>query len=187
MRPRSHTSGRRVRYLSERPISTSSRSARRTKTRRSVRRAIRTTHRGLPAVRAADRLRTAGAHVANIDLRHATDIAAVYLLIVMADAAEYHAATLDAMPERYTPPVRLRLEMGRYVLAEDYVRALAGREVLRREVDAALAQHDALVLPTMPIAAPLIGANTVMVSGSEQPVRNMMLRLTQLFNVTGHP
>ena len=44
------------------------------------------------------------------------------------------------MPERYTPPVRLRLEMGRYVLAEDYVRALAGREVLRREVDAALAR-----------------------------------------------
>ncbi len=49
------------------------------------------------------------------------------------------------MPEKYTPTVRLRLEMGRYVLAEDYVRALAGREVLRREVDAALAQHDALL------------------------------------------
>ena len=40
------------------------------------------------------------------------------------------------MPERYTEPVRLRLETARYVLAEDYVRALAGREVLRREVDA---------------------------------------------------
>ena len=49
----------------------------------------------------------------------------------------------------------MRLEMGRYVMAEDYVRALAGREVLRREVDAALAQHDALVLPTLPIPAPL--------------------------------
>ena len=44
------------------------------------------------------------------------------------------------MPERYTPNVRLRLEMGRYVLAEDYVRALTGRDVLRREVDVALAQ-----------------------------------------------
>ena len=30
----------------------------------------------------------------------------------------------------YTPTVRLRLEMGRYILAEDYVRALRGREVL---------------------------------------------------------
>jgi len=136
---------------------------------------------------ALSRLRDAGAHVADIDLRHAADIAAIYLIIVLADAAEYHAATLETMPERYTAPVRLRLEMGRYVLAEDYVRALAGREVLRREVDAALAQHDALVLPTLPIPAPPIGATTVKVGATSEPMRNVMLRLTQLFNVTGHP
>jgi len=39
----------------------------------------------------------------------------------------------------------------------------------------------------MPIPAQPIGATTVQVGGSEQPVRNMMLRLTQLFNLTGHP
>jgi aspartyl-tRNA(Asn)/glutamyl-tRNA(Gln) amidotransferase subunit A len=136
---------------------------------------------------ALDRLRAAGAHIDDIDIHHAADIAPVYLLIVLADAAAYHASTLDAMPERYTPPVRLRLEMGRYVLGEDYVRALTGREVLRREVDAALAQHDALVLPTLPIPAPLIGENSVKVGSATEPVRNLMLRLTQLFNVTGHP
>lgn len=136
---------------------------------------------------ALSRLRDAGAHVADVDLRHAGDIAGIYLLIVLADAAEYHAATLETMPERYMAPVRLRLEMGRYVLAEDYVRALAGREVLRREVDAALAQHDALVLPTLPIPAPPLGATTVKVGTTTEPVRNVMLRLTQLFNVTGHP
>jgi aspartyl-tRNA(Asn)/glutamyl-tRNA(Gln) amidotransferase subunit A len=136
---------------------------------------------------ALDRLRGAGVHVGDIDIHHANDIAPIYLLIVMADAAAYHAATLDAMPERYTQGVRLRLEMGRYVLGEDYVRALAGREVLRREVDAALAQHDALVLPTLPIPAPSIGATSVNVGGTSEPVRALMLRLTQLFNVTGHP
>jgi aspartyl-tRNA(Asn)/glutamyl-tRNA(Gln) amidotransferase subunit A len=136
---------------------------------------------------ALDRLRAAGAHVDDIDIRHASDIAPIYLLIVLADAAAYHAATLDAMPERYTAPVRLRLEMGRYVLGEDYVRALAGRDVLRREVDAALAQHDALVLPTLPIPAPAIGAISMKVGATTEPVRNLMLRLTQLFNVTGHP
>jgi aspartyl-tRNA(Asn)/glutamyl-tRNA(Gln) amidotransferase subunit A len=67
------------------------------------------------------------------------------------------------------------------------VRALQGREILRREVDAALAGHDALVLPTLPIAAPLIGANSAEIGGKKEPVRNLMLRLTQLFNVTGHP
>jgi aspartyl-tRNA(Asn)/glutamyl-tRNA(Gln) amidotransferase subunit A len=136
---------------------------------------------------AIERLRAAGAHVDDIEIRHSADIAPVYLHIVLSDAAAYHAHTLETMPERYTPPVRLRLEMGRYIMAEDYVRALAGREVLVREVDAALAQHDALVLPTLPIVAPPIGAAMVDVGKTKEPVRNVMLRLTQLFNVTGHP
>src|SRR5262245_19685113 len=134
-----------------------------------------------------DRLRSAGARVDDIAIQHADDIAPVYFHISFADAATYHAATLATMADRYTAPVRSRLEAGLYIQAQDYVRALAGREVLRREVDAALAQHDALILPTMPIPAPPIGATNVMVSGAEQPVRAMMLRLTQLFNVTGHP
>jgi Asp-tRNA(Asn)/Glu-tRNA(Gln) amidotransferase A subunit family amidase len=43
------------------------------------------------------------------------------------------------------------------------------------------------VLPTLPIPAPSIGATTVKVGTATEPVRNVMLRLTQLFNVTGHP
>ena len=136
---------------------------------------------------ALERLRAAGAHIDEIEIRHTSEIAPVYLHIVLGDAAAYHAPTLETMPDRYTPPVRIRLEMGRYVLAEDYVRALAGRERLTREVDAALAQHDALILPSLPIPAPPIGANTVQIGGTAEPVRNLMLRLTQPFNLTGHP
>ncbi len=134
-----------------------------------------------------DRLRSAGVHIDDIEIHHSADIAPIYLHIVLGDGAAYHATTLETMPEKYTAPVRLRLEMGRYVLAEDYVRAMAGRERLTREVDAAMAQHDALILPTLPIPAPLIGAATARVGSVEEPVRNLMLRLTQLFNITGHP
>jgi aspartyl-tRNA(Asn)/glutamyl-tRNA(Gln) amidotransferase subunit A len=119
------------------------------------------------------RLRAAGVRIDDVEIRHAKDIAPVYLHLVMGDAAAYHAATLESMPERYTTPVRLRLEMARYVSAEDYVRALAGRE--------------ALVLPTLPISAPLIGAESVMIGPRKEAVRNVMLRLTQPFNITGHP
>jgi aspartyl-tRNA(Asn)/glutamyl-tRNA(Gln) amidotransferase subunit A len=136
---------------------------------------------------ALERLRAAGARIDEIEIHHAAEIAPVYLHLVMADAAAYHAATLESMPEKYTTNVRLRLEMGRYVLGEDYVRALAGRERIGREVDAALAQHDALILPSLPIPAPLLGANTVQVGAVVEPVRNLMLRLTQPFNITGHP
>ena len=134
-----------------------------------------------------DRLRAAGVHVDEIAIQHAADIGPVYLHIVLSDAAAYHASALESMAERYTPNVRMRLEMGRYLLAEDYVRALAGRDMLKREVDAALAQHDALILPSLPIPAPPLGASSVPVGKTTEPVRNVMLRLTQPFNVTGHP
>jgi aspartyl-tRNA(Asn)/glutamyl-tRNA(Gln) amidotransferase subunit A len=77
--------------------------------------------------------------------------------------------------------------MARYILGEDYVRALNGRTVLTREVDAALAGYDAILLPTLPIPAPPIGAASVEIGSEKVPVRSLMLRLTQLFNVTGHP
>jgi aspartyl-tRNA(Asn)/glutamyl-tRNA(Gln) amidotransferase subunit A len=134
-----------------------------------------------------DALRSVGATLVDVRVPSARFIATVYLHLVFGDAAAYHAAALERMPDRYTPPVRLRLEMARYVLAEDYVRALEGREQLRHEVDAALSGFDALLLPTVPIPAPLIGATTVDIEGAMEPIRNVMLRLTQLFNITGHP
>jgi aspartyl-tRNA(Asn)/glutamyl-tRNA(Gln) amidotransferase subunit A len=136
---------------------------------------------------ALEQLREAGARLHETAIHHTKEIAPIYLHICLADAAAYHATMLEAKPDRYTPPVRARLQLGRHILAEDYVRALSGRDLLRREVDAALAERDALVLPTLPIPAPPLGATTVEVGGTKEPVRNLMLRLTQLFNVTGHP
>jgi len=73
------------------------------------------------------------------------------------------------------------------VLAEDYLRALDGRRALRAEVDAALAGRHALILPTLPIPAPPLGATTVQIESGPEAVRSALLRLTQLFNMTGHP
>jgi aspartyl-tRNA(Asn)/glutamyl-tRNA(Gln) amidotransferase subunit A len=132
-------------------------------------------------------LRQAGADTLDVAIPHTADIAATYLLTSLPEASAYHATSVTAHPERYTQNVRLRIEMGRYLLAEDYVRAQHGREVLREDVDRALNRCDVLALPTLPILAPPIGAATVDVAGTPQPVRAMMLRLTQLFNLTGHP
>ncbi|MEW5983273.1 MAG: amidase [Acidobacteriota bacterium] len=136
---------------------------------------------------ALDRLRAAGATTVDVAIPHASEISAVYLHVSLPEAAAYHAAAIAALPDRYTRNVRVRIEAGRYVLAEDYVRAQQRREVLRAEVDAALSSCDGVVLPTLPIPAPPIGVSSVEVSGSYEPVRNVMLRLTQLFNLTGHP
>lgn len=136
---------------------------------------------------ALDALRKAGAAVVDVAIPDAALIVPVYMHISFPEAAAYHAATIETMPERYTAPVRQRLEAARYVLAEDYVRAMHGRDALRREVDEAMTGVNALLLPTLPIPAPPLGATTMQVGSATEQVRSMMLRLTQLFNITGHP
>jgi aspartyl-tRNA(Asn)/glutamyl-tRNA(Gln) amidotransferase subunit A len=111
----------------------------------------------------------------------------VYLHIVLPEAAQYHAPLLASYADAYSPAVRLRLEMGRYVLAEDYVRGLQLRAMLAAAVDRALDGCDALLLPALAIPAPPLGSTTVEIDESPEPVRAAMLRLTQLFNLTGHP
>jgi aspartyl-tRNA(Asn)/glutamyl-tRNA(Gln) amidotransferase subunit A len=134
-----------------------------------------------------DRLRSAGATVTEVVIPHATDMAAIYVHLVLGDAAEYHGRTLLSRPQDYTANVRLRLEMARYVLAEDYVRALRGKAVIAHEVERALDGIDALVLPSLAIPAPPIGAATMPVKGGPEAVRTLMLRCTQPFNLSGHP
>jgi aspartyl-tRNA(Asn)/glutamyl-tRNA(Gln) amidotransferase subunit A len=132
-------------------------------------------------------LRSKGATITEVPLAHANDIATVYLHLVLADAAEYHARTLESRPQDYTPNVRLRLQMARYVLAEDYIRALRGKAIIAKEVDRALHGIDVLVCPSLSIPAPPIGAATMPVKGGNEAVRTLMLRCTQPFNVSGHP
>ena len=136
---------------------------------------------------ALERARRGGHRVRDVDVPHADLVAAVYLHTVLADAAAYHAPLLDSRGQDYAPAVRLRLEMGRYVLAEDYVRAQQARDRLRAGVDRALDGVDALALPTLPIPAPTLGAESVQMGDAREPTRSAMLRLTRLFNLTGHP
>jgi aspartyl-tRNA(Asn)/glutamyl-tRNA(Gln) amidotransferase subunit A len=136
---------------------------------------------------ALNRLVSAGASLVDVTITHASTIALTYMNIVLPEAAAFHAKTLDRAPESYSEGVRTRLRAGREIPAEDYKAAQRDRAILRDEVDQGLAKCDAIVLPTLPIPAPLIGATTVSIGSGEEPLRPLMLRLTQLFNLTGHP
>ncbi len=145
-----------------------------------------------PAVRASfeaavDRLRAAGAELATVDIPHAPEIPWTYRHTQLREAYAAHAATLEARGGDYSPAVRRRLELGRSVSPADYARAQQLRETLRREVDAALAGRQTLLLPTLPIPAPRLGVEEVAVGDRTSDVRSVTLRLTQLFNLTGHP
>ncbi len=137
--------------------------------------------------RTRNALTAAGHEIRTVAIEHAARTPEIYLHICLPEASWYHASQLETHADRYSPGVRLRLEMGRYILAEDYVRAMQLRTMLSEAVDRALAGCDALLLPTQPMPAPVLGEVSVEIDGSREPVRAAMLRLTQLFNITGHP
>jgi aspartyl-tRNA(Asn)/glutamyl-tRNA(Gln) amidotransferase subunit A len=136
---------------------------------------------------ACARLRDAGHEVSDTAIEHASLVPPVYLHVVFAEAAAYHGATLEAMPERYVPAVRARLEMARYVTGEDYVRAMRGRDAIAASVDRAIGDRDALLLPALAIPAPKLGEGLVEIDGLKESVRAITLRMTQTFNLSGHP
>jgi aspartyl-tRNA(Asn)/glutamyl-tRNA(Gln) amidotransferase subunit A len=133
------------------------------------------------------RLQGAGAWIAERRIAGGAKIAGTYVNVALPEAFAFHAKSLDASREEYSPGVYERLEAGRQVPAEAYVEAQRMRGVLRNEVDTALRDCDALVLPTLPIPAPKLGADFVEIAGARHSVRPLTLRLTQMFNLTGHP
>jgi aspartyl-tRNA(Asn)/glutamyl-tRNA(Gln) amidotransferase subunit A len=115
-------------------------------------------------------------------LRPATQIA-------LAEAAQYHrsAGFFPARAGDYSDEVRARLESGSKISAIEYLEALELRKLLRQEFDAAFGKVSAIVAPTIPLAAPRIGEETVQTGGEQEDVRNAMLRFNRPSNLTGLP
>ena len=111
--------------------------------------------------------------------------------IAWAEATRYHQQA-SWFPDRsadYGEDVRSRLEMGTQISAVAYMEALQTRKKFISALHLALedARVDALVVPTTPIAAPLIGEETILISGKPHPTRALLLRLNRPANLAGVP
>jgi aspartyl-tRNA(Asn)/glutamyl-tRNA(Gln) amidotransferase subunit A len=139
---------------------------------------------------AVARLRDAGASMPTRSVIGTETIIDTYVSLALPEAAFWHAHYLETRAGDYQPAVLSRLESGRAITAARYLTARRTRQALARAVDAALDGCHVLALPTLPIVAPPLGAIDATVDndrGETLPVRSAMLRLTQLFNITGHP
>ena len=111
--------------------------------------------------------------------------------IAWAEATHYHqqAGCFPARAADYGEDVRARLEIGAKVSATAYLRAMEVRNSFIEHFHAAMAgaNVDALAVPTTPIAAPMIGEETTLVSGDKHPTRALLLRLNRPANLAGLP
>jgi aspartyl-tRNA(Asn)/glutamyl-tRNA(Gln) amidotransferase subunit A len=75
-----------------------------------------------------------------------------------AEAYAWHARLLARRADQYDPRVRVRIEAGRGMSAPDYIALIARRAAFIERVEALARDWDALVMPTVPIAAPPFAA-----------------------------
>jgi aspartyl-tRNA(Asn)/glutamyl-tRNA(Gln) amidotransferase subunit A len=132
-------------------------------------------------------LQAQGAAVEEVPLPRIQLAGAASFAIMRAEATAYHEPYLKTRAAEYGADVRGRLMTGQFVLAAQYLKAQRARQVLRAEVDAALACVDALVAPAAPFPAPPLDVREVTVDGVTQDVRLWITRHTAPINVTGHP
>ena len=127
------------------------------------------------------------ADLAEIDVPSLGDALRHYTAIVRAEAAWVHRAALAAGGEGFSESVLAPMRDGERLPAQAYIAALRHRETLRAELDALLADHDAIVLPTSAVPPPLRGQVEVAVEGGTLTVREAVLGQTLAFSYVGLP
>jgi aspartyl-tRNA(Asn)/glutamyl-tRNA(Gln) amidotransferase subunit A len=136
-------------------------------------------------------LRKHGAHIKKVSLPEIEETEDAGNHIAWPEALLFHQQS-GWFPSRaadYGEDVRTRLEMGTRVSAVTYLQALQSRERFITKFHSVLREHrlDALVIPTTPVTAPLIGEESLTINGNAHLTRALLLRLNRPANLAGIP
>jgi aspartyl-tRNA(Asn)/glutamyl-tRNA(Gln) amidotransferase subunit A len=130
--------------------------------------------------RSVDVLRGLGAVISEVELPPLALYSATATLIARGEGFAIHEKTLRERPQDYGALARDRLTIGAYIRASDMVQAIRRRRMLVEATAAAMADVDAILLPTAPDPAPKLG-ELAPYFGNERPP------YMRPFNLTGQP
>ncbi len=127
-----------------------------------------------------------GAQIVPIQVPDIAALNVVARVILMSEASSVLAPYLDRR-ELFGPDVLALLDQGCLLPATDYINAQRLRRLMVRDYARIWDKIDILITPTSPICAPLIGATTVTIDGTEEDTRMASTRFVRAFNLTGWP
>ena len=113
--------------------------------------------------------------------------AALLLMTIAPEATGFHADRLRDRGADFGEEVRVRLEMGLFFPSHWYLKAQRMRSVLVASIEAAFADADILVCPTMRTTAPKVGAPRIDIGGRSYALHTGVTNFTQPFNLSGLP
>jgi aspartyl-tRNA(Asn)/glutamyl-tRNA(Gln) amidotransferase subunit A len=106
------------------------------------------------------------------------ELTSLYQPVFSVDAATYHEEWMERYPQKYGQDVLQNLRGAREVSGVQYLRALRRQDAVRADVEAAMSDWDAILVPATARVAPLLGTPNV---------REPLLHYTRPFNFTGQP
>ena len=128
-----------------------------------------------------------GAQVVPVSIPELEWTPALASSITTAEAAMAHRDRVLRHGDRMDQTVRRRFESGMFISATAYAHAQRARVAYARAVAAAFARVDLIATPTVATPAPPQGLDVIDVGGDETPVREALLRITRIFNLSRMP
>nr|WP_245630137.1 amidase [Alicyclobacillus acidiphilus] len=107
--------------------------------------------------------------------------------IISAEAYAVHADQLDSNPDVYGKDIRERLSAGRLISAKDYIGSKAFQTSFASQLETWFERVDCILMPTTPITAPRIGTAEIVFPSGPVPVRQLLTRFTNPWNLSGLP
>jgi len=134
-------------------------------------------------------LQKLGAELVEVSLPAPSEAVPALLAILMPEATAYHLPWLRAWPEKYSPAVRERLELGAVTPAVSYIQAQQARRQITDGFLAAMreADIDLLVTPTGPTPATSLEGDLVTGDEADPDVLAALINFTGPFDLTGFP
>ena len=128
-----------------------------------------------------------GATVEPVVVPGLADAGTIQQLLMLPEATNVHLRWLRERLDEYGSDVRARLLAGLLLPSTAYVTGLRARRRYCRDLDALLARFDLLAAPAMPVVAPPIGEETVVVQGGEIPYRLALIPFNSPWSLAGLP
>ncbi|HRJ56647.1 MAG TPA: amidase [Anaerolineales bacterium] len=132
-------------------------------------------------IKAAKVLEEQGVVITEVNVDFLREAAQANALMTQADGAAFHRERLEEHPDWFGADVRQRLETGAGFTSSEYALARRTQAEVKRQCEILFEQYDVLMLPTVPISAPVLeGENAI-------ERARLLTRFTSPFNLTGLP
>lgn len=125
--------------------------------------------------------------IIEVDIEWFKPLSDTRYIIVLSESATFHLKWLKNRWSEYDPDVRDRILGGLFIPAPVYIQAQKIREALKKKFLELMKNLDVIILPAVPIEAPKIEDEVLIIKDRKIGVRRALLSLTEPFNSLGSP